>query len=66
MPDTANLTALLLTKTEVAALLTVPERSVQWLHRVGQLRGVKIARKLRWTRASIDRYLQTLESEASA
>ncbi len=67
MSDTVNLEPLLLTRADVATLLAVPERSVAWLHRIGKLRGVSVARKLRWGRADVESYVESLATaEASA
>lgn len=49
-----------LTDKEVADLLAVPASTVRHLHRVGALRGVCIARHLRWLRSSVDAYLRKL------
>ena len=66
MPDTANLTALLLTDQQVAAMLQIPVSAVRWEHRRRRLRGISCARRLRWTRESVDEYIEARAAEAMA
>jgi len=57
MPDRT----LLMTPQEAAHELRVGIWTIKNLHRVGRLRGVIVARKLRFTRAALDGYVRELE-----
>ena len=57
---------LLLTRADVAVLLAVSPAAIGWLHRTGQLRALKVAGKLRWSHALVERYLTKLAAEANS
>ncbi|UCE61276.1 MAG: helix-turn-helix domain-containing protein [Phycisphaerales bacterium] len=54
---------LLLSREQVAALLGVPESSVDYLHRVKQLRAVKVGKMNRWKPAAVREFVDRLEAE---
>lgn len=54
----------LYTDQEVADRLGVSRWTVRNLHRAGRMRGVVVARKLRFSAGAVERYLAELESEA--
>ncbi len=58
-------TALLYTYSEVALLLKISRSSVYLLVEAGTLKPVHIKRSARFTRAELDRFVATLESDAS-
>ena len=62
VPTTSNLdlTPLVLTRPQVAALLQVSEESIKNLHRSEQLIGVKCGAHLRWRRPDIEAYIEGL------
>ena len=50
---------------DVAALLQVPVGTVKYLHRVGQLRGAKVGRYLRWLPETVESYRRKLAAESN-
>ncbi|MBN2024397.1 MAG: hypothetical protein JW809_16570 [Pirellulales bacterium] len=56
-------TPLLLDAEAVGRLLSVSARAVKTLHRVGQLRGVVVARKLRWRRPDVEAFVRRLSPD---
>jgi hypothetical protein len=52
-----------LTKSEAAALLSVDEGSIDYLHRTRQLRGIKISGNLRWRPDDVKRYIESLKPD---
>ena len=65
MPSGAKLTDLpiLLSDDQVSGMLGLPVQTVRNLHRTNQLRGKVIGRHLRWLRADIDRFVESLEGD---
>ena len=55
-----DLTPLLLTRPQVAALLQVSEDSISNLHRTKQLRAVKCGKFLRWRLPDVKSYIDGL------
>ena len=55
---------LLLTREQVAAVLGVPESTVDYLHRVRTLRAVKVGKHLAWKPEAVRQYVESLEPEA--
>lgn len=55
---------LLLTAGDVAALLQVRASSVEYLHQTGQLKGVLVARNLRWRPADVRAYVAGLGGDS--
>ena len=55
-----HLQPLVLTKGDVAILLQVGESTVENLHRVGQLPGVKIGKHLRWRLVDVQAFVRGL------
>ena len=51
---------LVLTCEQVAELLQVPKDTIKNLYRVGQLRGVKVGKHLRYLRSHVVEYLATM------
>ena len=49
-----------LTRAQVAALLQVPEDTIENLHRTGQLSGLKIGKHLRWWPDDVRKFAETL------
>ena len=49
-----------LTRAQVAALLQVPEDTVENLHRTGQLSGLKIGKHLRWWPDNVRKFAEAL------
>lgn len=56
----AETETLLLTDAQVGELLNVPPVTVRNLHRFHELRGVVVARKLRWRRADVEKFVAEL------
>lgn len=63
-PTTA--TPKLLTKSDVAAVLNSEPGTVYYLHRVGELRGHRVGKQLRWFPRDVDAYLERLSQEDEA
>lgn len=49
---------------DVASALRVGNRTVQHLHRSGQLPGVVVAHKLRWRLSSVESYVANIETQS--
>ena len=54
---------LLLSKADVARLLSVPESSILSLHRCGALEGLKVSGHLCWRPGDVERFVEGLERE---
>ncbi len=63
MNDICSGQGLILSKSEAAEHLKVPETTIDNLHRTGQLRGVLIGRHLRWKRADVETFVTELGGE---
>ena len=55
-----DLTPLVLTRPQVAALLQISEDSIDNLHRTKQLIGVKVGKFLRWRLPDVKAYIEGL------
>lgn len=64
-PSTTSelLSRLLLTREQVGELLGVPPKTVDYLHRMRQLRAVKVGKFCMWKPETVRRYVGTLEPE---
>ena len=58
-----DLTPLVLTRSQVAALLQVSEDSVSNLHRTRQLSAVKCGKFLRWRLSDVTSYVEGLKPD---
>ena len=56
---------LVLTREQVAEMLQVPPDTVNNLHRVGQLCGVKVGKHLRWRFGDVERFVNGLGREGA-
>ena len=54
---------LLLDRDQTAELLGVGPKTIEYLHRMGQLRGVKVGKGLRWRPADAEAFVKSLEPE---
>jgi len=54
----------LFTKKEVADILRVRPETVEYLHKSRQLRGIIIARKLRFTKSAVDEYIRNCQESS--
>ena len=61
-----DLTPLVLTRPQVAALLQVSEDSISNLHRTKQLRAVKCGKFLRWRLPDVTSYVEGLIPDEDA
>ena len=59
----ARHTPLLLRDADVAALLQVEPSAVQYLHRVGRLRAVKVGKELRWKPSAVSTFVDELQPD---
>lgn len=55
---------LLLSREQVAVVLGVPEPTVEYLHRMKQLRAVKVGKFNMWKPEAVQQYVDALEPEA--
>ncbi len=55
-----DLTPLVLTRPQVAALLQVSEDTIVNLHRIEQLSAIKCGKHLRWRRCDVEQYVSRL------
>ena len=55
------LSRLLLTREQVSAVLGVPPKTVNYLHRMGQLPAVKVGKFCMWKPETVRRFVGTLE-----
>ncbi|GMU22981.1 MAG: hypothetical protein AMXMBFR13_30650 [Phycisphaerae bacterium] len=56
----AAVAPLVLTRDQVAAALQVSAETIEGLHRMGRLRGVRIGRHLRWRPGDVTAYVERL------
>ena len=57
------LSRLLLTREQVSAVLGVPPKTVDYLHRMRQLPAVKVGKFCMWKPEAVRQYVSTLEPE---
>lgn len=57
------LSRLLLTREQVSTVLGVPPKTVNYLHRMGQLPAVKVGKFCMWKPETVRHYVSTLEPE---
>ena len=55
---------IVLTRDQVAKVLSIRPESVDHLHRVGALKGIKIGKMLRWRPDDLRRYVRDADAEA--
>jgi excisionase family DNA binding protein len=55
------MTRLLLTRDEAARMLSIKPETLDYLHRMKRLRGVKVGKELRWRPPDVQRFVHELD-----